>query len=139
MIDTPEKREPWRKICNAHGIPYVATLAVCFPQDIQRKVKKAFSIKGPKYIQIFVPCPLGWRSDPGDSIEIAKAAVETGFYPLIEYENGILTSVRKIKQRPIEDYLKLQGRFKHILKSPEQIKLVQDIANKNIEKYGLAA
>ena len=130
-------KKPMPEIANAHGIPYVATATVGYFQEIQKKVKKALSIKGPKYIQIHVPCPLGWRHESSGTLDIAKLAVETGLYPIIEYENGKLTSVRKIKPKPVEEYLKTQGRFKHILNSPEQLKLVQEVADNNIQKYGL--
>ncbi len=130
-------KKPMPEIALAHGIPYVATSSVVFPQDIQRKVKKAFSIKGPKYIQIHVPCPLGWRHDSSLTYEIAKLAVETGLYPIIEYENGVLAQ-RKIKPKPVEEYLKKQGRFKHLLNNPELIKKIQDIADNNILKYKLS-
>jgi len=135
----PRLKKPVPEIAVAHGIPYVATASVAFPQDIQRKVKKAFTIKGPKYLQIHVPCPLGWRHEPGLTYEIAKSAVETGLYPLFEYENGKLTAKKITKIKPVQEYLKPQGRFKHLLKNPEQIKLIQDIANNNIQKYGLKA
>jgi pyruvate ferredoxin oxidoreductase beta subunit len=130
-------KKPMPEIANAHGIPYVATATVGYFQEIQKKVKKALSIKGPKYIQIHVPCPLGWRHESSGTLDIAKLAVETGLYPIIEYENGKLASVRKIKPKPVEEYLKTQGRFKHILNSPEQLKLVQEVADNNIQKYGL--
>ncbi len=134
----PKPKKPVPEIAKAHGIPYVATASVAFPQDIQRKVKKALSIKGPKYIQIHVPCPLGWRHKPGLTYEVAKLAVETGLYPLIEYELGELKAVRKIGQvQPVEEYLKLQGRFKHLLDKPQEIKKIQDIADYNIKKYNL--
>jgi len=131
-------KKPIPEIVLAHGIPYVATASVAFPQDVQRKVKKAHSIKGPKYIQIHVPCPLGWRHEPGLTYQVAKLAVETGLYPLIEYENGKLTTVRKISQpKPVEEYFKLQGRFKHLLNNFEEIKRMQEIADNNIQKYNL--
>lgn len=130
-------KKPMPEIANAHGIPYVATASCGFAQDLQRKVKKAISIKGPKYIQVHVPCPLGWRHETGLTIQVAKLAVETGLYPLVEYENGVITARRTIIPKPVEEYLKLQGRFKHLLKNPEEIKKVQDIADKNISKYGL--
>lgn len=133
------QKKPMPEIANAHGIPYVATCSIAFPQDIQRKVKKAFTLKGPKYIQIQVPCPLGWRHEPGLSYQVAKLGVETGLFPLIEYEFGKLTGVRKIQPKPVEEYLKTQGRFKHLLANPEQIKMVQEVANYNIEKYNLKA
>ncbi len=131
-----KKKKPMPEIALAHGIPYVATTSVVFPQDVQRKVKKALSIKGPKYIQIHVPCPLGWQYPSNLSIEVGKLAVETGLYPLIEYENGKL-SVRKISPKPVEEYLKAQGRFKHLLNRPEEIKGIQEVADNNIAKYGL--
>ncbi len=130
-------KKPMPEIANAHGIPYVATASAGFPQDIQRKVKKALSIKGPKYMQIHVPCPLGWRHETQATLEVAKLAIETGLYPLIEYEFGKLVNVRKITPKPVEEYLKVQGRFKHLLNNPEEIKKIQAIADNNILKYGL--
>jgi pyruvate ferredoxin oxidoreductase beta subunit len=132
-------KKPMPEIALAHGIPYVATATVGFPQDLQRKVKKALSIKGPKYLQIHVPCPLGWQHPTNLTIEVGKLAVETGLFPLIEYENGILAGVRKISPKPVEEYLKVQGRFKHILNNPEEVKKIQAVADANIAKYGLKA
>ena len=131
----PKKAVP--EICVAHGIPYVATASAGFPQDLTRKVKKAISIKGPKYIQIHVPCPLGWRHETNQMLTVAKLAVETGLYPLIEYENGVLTNRRQFTPKPVEEYLKSQGRFKHLLNNPEEIKKIQVIADNNIKKYNL--
>lgn len=132
-------KKPMPEIALAHGIPYMATCSSAFMQDIQRKVKKALSIKGPKYIQIHVPCPLGWRHEPELTLQVAKLAVETGLYPIVEYENGALISKRQITPKPVEEYLKIQGRFKHLLNNPEAIKQIQDIADYNINKYGLKA
>jgi len=129
-------KKPMPEIAYAHGIPYVATASVGFTQDLQKKVKKAFTIKGPKYLQIHVPCPLGWGHQPNISFQVAKLAVETGLFPLIEYENGKL-SVRQIQPKPVEEYLKVQARFKHLLNSPEEIKKIQAIADANIDKYNL--
>jgi pyruvate ferredoxin oxidoreductase beta subunit len=132
-------KKPMPAIAVAHGIPYVATASIGFTQDLQRKVKKALSIKGPKYLQIHVPCPLGWQFAPQASVDVGKLAVETGLYPLFEYENGQLTGVRKITPKPVDAYLKAQGRFKHLLNDPDGIAQIQAVADKNIEKYGLKA
>jgi pyruvate ferredoxin oxidoreductase beta subunit len=132
-----KQKKPMPEIANAHGIPYVATASCAFPQDIQRKVKKALAIKGPKYIQIHVPCPLGWRHETNLTMQVARLAVETGLYPLIEYENGALAAKRQITPKPVEEYLKLQGRFKHLLKNPDELAKVQAVADGNIKKYGL--
>lgn len=125
----------------AHGCPYVATSSVAFPADIRRKVKKAASIEGFAYIQIHSSCVMGWGIDGNQSIEVARLAVETGLYPIVEYENGKLVSVRKIKDRkPVIEYLKVQRRFRHLLKHPkgkEIIERLQQIADENAKKYGL--
>lgn len=139
-VGNPRPKKPMPEIAVAHGVVYVATASVGYPRDIQNKIKKAISLKGPKYIQIHVPCPLGWRHDPQITYDIGKLAVETGLYPLIEYENGKLANVRKLNQvKPVEEYLKFQGRFKHIMASPELIKQIQAVADYNIERYGLRA
>lgn len=135
----PRKNLPL--IFAAHGIPYSGTASVAFPLDVQRKVKRALDIRGPKYLQIFVPCPLGWRHDPGLTYDVARLAVETGLFPIIEYRDGELASVRKISEpKPVEEYLKLQGRFRHLFSSPEgeaEIQKIQAIADENIRKLGL--
>ncbi|MGE4357583.1 MAG: thiamine pyrophosphate-dependent enzyme [Candidatus Omnitrophota bacterium] len=130
------------EIAVAHGIPYVASASVGFFRDLQRKVKKALSLKGPKFIHIHCPCPLGWRHEPNLTLEVAKMAVETGLFPLLEFESGKLINVYKIKEfKPVEEYLKLQGRFKHLLlpEAKAELARVQEIANGNIERYGLLA
>ncbi|MGR3318526.1 MAG: thiamine pyrophosphate-dependent enzyme [Candidatus Anammoxibacter sp.] len=128
-------------IAVAHGIPYVATSSVAFPRDIENKVKKALSITGPKYIQIHVPCPLGWRSKSELTIKIAELAVKTGLYPIYEVENGDITGTRRLFDVvPVEEYLKLQGRFAHLFKKDggkAEIKKIQEIADENIKKFHL--
>ena len=134
----PRPKKPVVEICAAHHIAYAATASVGNAKDVERKVKKALSIRGPKYLQIHVPCPLGWKSEGSQTIEIAKLAVATGLYPIVEYEYGKLVRVQKIPSpKPVEEYLKTQGRFRHLLKHPEALKQVQEVANKNIEYYGL--
>ncbi|MFH1191028.1 MAG: LAGLIDADG family homing endonuclease [Candidatus Omnitrophota bacterium] len=130
-------KKPMPEICLAHGIPYVACASAGFPQDLTRKVKKAISIKGPKYIQVHVPCPLGWRHETNQMLAVARLAVETGLYPLFEYENCVLVNRKQIVPKPVEEYLKSQGRFKHLLNNPEEIKKIQEIADNNIKKYNL--
>ena len=114
----------------AHKIPYVATASVAYPLDFVAKVKKASGIKGLKYIHLHAPCPTGWRFPSDTTIEIGRLAVLSGMWALYEIESGVfrLTGVSRglidtSKRRPIEDYLKLQGRFSKI--SEEQVKLLQ--------------
>ncbi|MCM8826368.1 MAG: thiamine pyrophosphate-dependent enzyme [Candidatus Omnitrophica bacterium] len=131
-------KKPLVEICAAHFIPYAATASVGFPQDLQRKVKKALDIRGPKYIQIHVPCPLGWGHPSNLTMEVAKKAVNSGLYPLVEYEYGKLTKVFKVSQIiPVEEYINIQTRFRHLLKDKQALSSLQETANKNIDYYGL--
>jgi len=70
-------------------------------------------------------------------LPVAKMAVETGLYPLFEYEFGVLSGRKQIAPKPVEEYLRMQGRFKHLLNNPGEIRKIQDIADSNIKKYNL--
>ncbi len=125
-------------IAMAHRIPYVATASVHDLHDLEAKVEKAMLLHGARYIQIFVPCPLGWGARPADTVKIARLAVESGLYPLLEAEHGDVVSVTKIRHRvPVDEYLKLQRRFAHVFKHPEQLEHIRDVAEANIARYGL--
>ena len=128
-------------IAVAHGAPYVATASIAYPVDLRKKVKRSLEIKGPTYIQINAPCITGWSYAEGDTIEQAKLVVETCICPLYEYVNGELVGVKKVRnKRPVEDYLKTQGRYKHLFRAEggeEYIANIQAIADRNAEKFGL--
>ncbi|MFA4915832.1 MAG: pyruvate synthase subunit PorB [Syntrophales bacterium] len=123
----------WKKnvpeIMVAHNIPYVATACHSYPLDFINKVKKARSIKGPSYIQCLSVCPTGWRAPSDACIKLGRLAMETGVFPLYEVENGKyrMTVDTPEKRRPVEDYLKLQGRFRHL--NPDQINIFQERVN----------
>ena len=129
-------------IAMAHGIPYVATASVHDLHDLEYKVVKAMEFRGARYVEVFVPCPLGWGSAPADTIKVARLAVQCGMFPLIEAEYGELTSVTKIRQRqPVDAYLRLQRRFAHVF-APEnthQLEALRAIAERNISKFDLLA
>ena len=130
------------KIAMAHGIPYVATAGVADLHDLEAKVVKAMSFSGSRYIHIMVPCPLGWGAAACDTIRLARLAVESGLFPLIEAEYGRVVSVKKIRRRvPVVDYLKPQKRFAHLFKGGAEtdgrLAALQRIADDNIEEFGL--
>ncbi|NOZ82093.1 MAG: pyruvate synthase subunit beta [Candidatus Micrarchaeota archaeon] len=108
----PFRRKPMIRIMAAHGIPYVATACISYPQDFINKLKKAKSIKGPKYIELLCPCVPGWGYEQSRTVEVGRLAVETGVWPLMEIENGKfrLTYMPK-KLRPVKEFLSLQKRF----------------------------
>jgi len=129
------------QIAMAHEIPYVATATVAEPRDLEAKVEQAMSIRGARYIHVLVTCPLGWASASGDTIKVARLAKETGLFPVFEARDGVLSAVSKIRrQEPVEEYLALQGRYRHLFKPTRQedvIARIQARADRNIERYGL--
>lgn len=124
-----EHKKNMPKILEAHDIPYVATSCAAHPLDIYAKFKRAKEIKGTKYIHILSPCPPGWGFSTKDTIKMGKLAVETGFWPLYEIENGkfsLSTPSKRLldpaKRKPIEEYLSTQKRFNRL-------------SNEDIEEY----
>jgi len=107
------------QIAIAHEIPYVATASVADLFDLKRKVQKALSITGSKYLQILTPCVPGWKINPSDTLKVAQLAVQTGVYPVYEAENGKITKavLRGENYPKVEEYLKLQKRFAHLFAS----------------------
>jgi len=124
---TPGGKESNKKdvplIMAAHGIPYMATVSVAYPRDLQAKLGKAKEIEGFKYIHAVIPCPTGWRFDPAKAVEVSRLQVDTWAWPLYEVEEGVLGMSRKPEQKPVTEYLKAQGRFRRL--SDEQIEYVQ--------------
>lgn len=125
----------WKKnvpaIVAAHNIPYVATACHSYPFDLMSKVKKGLDTAGPAYVHILSVCPTGWRCSPDLTVRIGRLAVETGIFPLYEVEDGQYRLNFDFPElRPVTDYLKLQGRFRHL--SPDEINKIQ---TRVIEEY----
>ncbi len=118
----------WKKnmpaIAAAHGVPYVATACPSHVRDLITKVRKAKAVKGPSYIHILSVCPTGWRCPPENAVSIGRLATETRIFPLYEIENGkYKVNVMTPQPKPVSEYLKLQGRFRHL--SADNIKEIQ--------------
>lgn len=119
-------------IMAAHNA-YVATANVAYPQDFISKIKKALSKKGTSYIQVYSPCVPGWKYPSSNTIDIAKLAFSTNVYPLYEIEDGIVTiNQSPPSPKPVKDYLKTQGRFKHL--NENEIKDIQNNVDSEFEK-----
>ncbi len=121
------------EIAAAHSIPYAATACPSYPFDLINKVKKAADMKGPAYIHILAVCPTGWRTASEKSIEIGRLAVETGLFPLYEVEYGkYKMTVTPRKMKPVSEYLKPQGRFRHL--TEDEIGQIQTMVDKDYSK-----
>lgn len=127
-----EAKKPLPFIIAAHRLPYMATANIAYPEDLYKKVRKALSVKGPSYIQLFTPCTLGWKFSPALTVNIARLAVETNFSPLYEVDKGILSVNVKVENRkPVQEYLRLQGRFKNL--ASEEIAILQGDVDKEFD------
>ena len=138
-----EFRKEMGEIIQAHHIPYAAQACVAYPEDLYNKIKKAKGIKGPKYIEIMAPCPPGWRFGMEKTVEMGVLAVETGAWALYEYENDEVTFngksklilEKKIERKPIEDWIKYQGRFGHLFKPKKDVKRLKEIEEHIDQKW----
>jgi len=116
-------KQQWRKdlteVMANHHLPYVCqTAAVGNMKDLYEKAEKAIYTKGPAFMNVLAPCPRGWQYNTPDLMEINKLAVETCFWPLYEVIDGKYIINYKPKNKlPVKDFLKLQGRFKHLFKA----------------------
>jgi pyruvate ferredoxin oxidoreductase beta subunit len=122
-------QKTWKKnmprIAAAHNIPYVATACPSYPFDLFSKVKKARMADGPSYIHILSVCPTGWRVPTDLAIEYGKLAVRTGVFPLYEVEDGVYKITYSPEPlKPVKDYIKGQGRFRHL--KDEDIAKIQE-------------
>ena len=132
--DKPKKNMPM--IMAAHGIPYVATASISYPEDFMKKVKKAAEIDGPAYIHVNQPCTTGWGYDSSKTIEMGRLAVETGSWILYEIENGeFKVTYRPTERKPVEEYLKPQKRFKHL--DDAEIEKIQEFVDNECMELGL--
>jgi len=128
-----EWKKPVAEIVAAHRIPYVATASVAYPSDLITKMKKAFE-KQPSFVHIHCPCPPGWKMGSGDTVTVGKLAVESGMWVLYEIEDGVFRITKRVTdKKPIKDYLKMQGRFKHL--TDEDTKEMQKRVNSEWERF----
>ena len=120
----------------AHNIPYVAQATPGYPKDLSDKVEKALTIDGPAFMNVLSPCTRGWRYPMEESMEIARLAVATCFWPIYEVENGVFKVTRKPKdKKPVAEWLKKQGRFRHLFKEENKhiIDEIQEQVDRNWE------
>ena len=119
----------------AHNPAYVATIVGAEPVDLARKIEKAISMKGPRMLIALSPCPTGWDYDPQETVTVGKLAVKTGIWPLKESIGGRVVHTRIPRERkPVEEYLKLQGRYKHLFEPKRNEELIAEIQTR-VDRY----
>ena len=129
-------RKELTEIMVAHHIPYAAQATNYYWKDLVNKATKAFQTKGPTFINVLSPCHRGWRYEQENTLDISKLAVETGFWPLYEVENGVWRWTYKPKEKkPITEFLKTQGRFKHLFsdKNKQLLEEIQKLVDNRLD------
>lgn len=112
-----QDRKDLTEILVAHNIPYVAQTTPFHWKDLATKVEKALNCGGPAFLNILMPCTVGWGFPMEKGMQVAKEAVENNFWPLFEVENGVYKINKKPKERkPVADWMKQQARFRHVFK-----------------------
>ncbi len=141
MTGFPGYKKDLFSIWAAHNPTYLATVSGADPLDMVRKIKKAKDLRGPRMFIALAPCPTGWHFDASQTVKIGKLAVQTGIWPLKEYVNGKVEHTRIVtKKRPVDEYLKMQGRFSHLFEPRRNEKVLDEIQTrvndywKNVEE-----
>ncbi len=127
-------------ILAAHGSPYVATASLSYPTDLMKKVETAVNTPGATYLQVHAPCCTGWGFEGDQTVAVGKLAIETGLWVNYEMINGVVKKAKKVKRKPVEEYLSVQKRFRHLFKpkrNEEEIAKIQAIADANAAKFGI--
>lgn len=123
----PQFRKNLTEIVAAHNIPYAAQATISNWKDLIRKSQKAFETKGPAFLNVLSMCHRGWRFKQSDTVEIAKLAVDTCFWPLYEIIDGKYhLNYKPKKKKDIIEWLAAQGRFAHLF-DPEQKEIIANI------------
>lgn len=122
-----QNRKDLTKVMAAHNIPYVGqTAPTANFKDIHEKAYRAIHTSGSAFINVFAPCPRGWRYEAKDLMKICKLATDTCVWPLYEVVEGNWKLSYEPKNKlPVEDYLRSQGRFKHLFKAGNEDLIAQ--------------
>ena len=121
-------------IMAAHRLPYTASVSLAHPEDTLRKLDHALDTRGFRFLHVLAPCPTGWKSEPAESIELIRLAVQSGLFPVLEARDGgeLVPNIQPdLSREALERYLALQGRFK---KSELDPAVVAEAIQKNWER-----
>jgi len=129
-------RKDLTPIMAAHGIPYAAQAAPSRWRDLMRKTRKAVNCGGPAFINVLASCNRGWRHGTDETIELTQLAVDTCYWPLYEVEDGEWRlSYKPKKKLPVEEWLRRQGRFRHMFR-PENRHMIDELQAEVDRRWG---
>lgn len=121
-------RKDIMEIVIAHDVAYAGQTTVALWNDLLTKVQKALAVDGPSFLNVLVPCPLGWAHPSNMTVEVSQLAADTCFWPIYEFENGKYRITYEPKQKkPVEEFLKPQGRFSHLFKDEQGRAVIEEL------------
>lgn len=137
-----QHKKPIADIMVAHNLEYAASASPFYWKDLIQKVRKGLEVEGPAFLHVFAPCPRGWRSDPAKTIDYAKLAVESCVFPVYEVVNGKyqlstpskLIALAPQKKKPVIEYLKGQGRYRHLF-NPKNKHVLDEVQRWTDERW----
>ena len=81
----------------ANGIVYGGTVSVAYPEDFIRTVRRARSIKGPKFIHAY-SLPFGLEDGPTEGHRVSCLAVRTGMFPSTNSRKAGTSSPKRLRR-----------------------------------------
>jgi pyruvate ferredoxin oxidoreductase beta subunit len=110
-----QHRKDIMEIVIAHDVAYAGQTTIALWNDLVEKVRKALAADGPSFLNVLVPCPLGWGHAGNLTVDVSKLAADTCFWPIYEYQDGKYKVNYEPKEKlPVEAFMKAQGRFSHL-------------------------
>ena len=135
---TTDRKQDLFELWRVQRPAFVATLSAAYPLDLLDKVARAGARRGPKMFVALSACPPGWGVEPADSVEVSRLAVETGVWPLKEWQgDAVVHTVVPHHRRPVEEYLARQGRFRHLFE-PQRQESVLSALQADVDRYWAA-
>ncbi|MFO7675736.1 MAG: thiamine pyrophosphate-dependent enzyme [bacterium] len=137
----PGKRQHRKDIVEimiAHDIAYAGQTTIALWNDLVTKVGKALAADGPSFLNVLVPCPLGWGHAGDETVKLSRLAADTCFWPVYEFENGRYTINHVPKEKlPVDDFIKPQGRFRHLYTHKGGKEVIAELQRHVDEKWAL--
>ena len=137
-VGKPQNKKDLTEVMAAHNIPYVAqTTYIGNMRDLHEKAHKAIYTPGPAFVNVMSPCPRGWQYPAEDLAKICRIAVDTCIWPMYEVIEGqYRLNYEPKKKLPVEEFMRLQGRFAHCFKSGNEwtIEAAQEYVDEKWEK-----
>ena len=114
-VGKPQNKKDLTEVMVSHNIPYVAqTTYIGNMRDLHEKAHRAIYTEGPAFVNVMSPCPRGWQYPAQDLAKICRIAVDTCIWPMYEVIEGeYRLNYEPKKKLPVEEFMKLQGRFAH--------------------------